>query len=914
MKKVQVQVNPLITGKTKEENKKSLPLNNKIDKWKTADAKLKHLCIFINHPMMYRFGIKSNGNNKGDVDYVTGLGFDFDNETEETQITLSDIDKMTDEYVVDGCSWKYGDYAISHNTLSSTISNPKFRLLYVYDEKINVEEHEKIYRFVLENSPIFMRCDRGCQDAGRGFFGGTNAEIGFAPKPIEVRKLLEAIDKQTSAIATPKSIKTANGSKKQSTKRTKTESDKPGAGDKEQYLIKELKREHNVEFIHEIPPEELFFEYDHKFMKCAEDDKNIIAKYHGSNPFSDSNKSGQSFVVSYIHDEDGYEKLPVWYDRSNNESSETQNKNGSNYFEYIKKLNDFKNFNSTWTYICEKFEVNPRTYKQRTTIPNDYHDLIETEFNKFDIMELKIKLDVYIRKYITKLDTNDKDTLFIFKVGNINQWKIHQDYDTMWCDSIVPGLIRPYMKSCYNPRSDRRTEAELNIIIEQWVVEYHFKKPIYKMYTEMLDKTVKINLSALEPYHDRFVPFINGFYDVCNREFIGELPDGMQALNTNLYRLVYNHNVEECKKDFEEFQEVLAASYNTPESACDLKTYFLWVILNVLRIGYKTKNIVGLIGTAGTGKTSNGEILMKLCESFAGFAQEAHFSAGDKFGSSHYVEKEVLVINEFKGSADSSQIKAISGTGEAQSVNIEKKGLQAVTYMVRWAFTLISEGIPYQRVDDGGMGRRMIYIDHNDVEKFPRTDPRNELRLNFMMALKMLDGYYGGNFDTNHEFRYSTKVANIVSHIMRNFDPKEVLNEWSEHVSSESYTQRTRDVVNENNPINDFVETHLTITNEETDYITKNELAVVVEAYHKNYPGGKKPFPYTSIKHVKSFLDKLESFNWKLRSKDLKNGDRKTVNGKSFVILKGLKIRKDSDEMTVDASDIINNVAKANDN
>jgi hypothetical protein len=208
--------------------------------------------------------------------------------------------------------------AIAYRTLSWSKEKPyKERLVFIFDRQVNADEYKTIFK---ELRKVYPNSDPACGDNIRFFFGSNQPCLFYRDVTLEVDSILNSAPQEK-----PKEKRAATKSKKTSKHLTMAE-----------IVYRDIlstKLDGDVE--------KLYCLWPHNFKERTPDAEDSILKLEGRNPFSATDSTGSSFVVTQLEGQ-----LPIWHDRSMNLGSQNgfNGGNGGTIFEYWFKLHpDFKN-------------------------------------------------------------------------------------------------------------------------------------------------------------------------------------------------------------------------------------------------------------------------------------------------------------------------------------------------------------------------------------------------------------------------------------------------------------------------------------------------------------------------------------------------------------------------------------------
>jgi hypothetical protein len=311
---VRVMVNRRMSTLTKPEQDSPLLKLNRMGQWEVQEFTIRQLAAFIESGGTWRPGINTVSNKSKDVSSFAVIALDFDGAPfkEEPNGGPKGYCRFTE---------LSDDIAIAYRTLSWSKEKPyKERLVFALSREVSPTEYEKIFSHL---KTIFNNCDPACGDAIRFFFGSNQPVLVCQDATLDVDKILEAA--KPAEKETKKSAKVSGNSRKKN---------------HDQLTISQLLMRDIVENRLEGDASRLFCLWPHEFKERTPDTEGAVLKLEGRNPFSNTDSSGTSFVVTQLEGQ-----LPLWHDRSHNQRSENgfTAGNGGTIFEYWFKLhNDFR--------------------------------------------------------------------------------------------------------------------------------------------------------------------------------------------------------------------------------------------------------------------------------------------------------------------------------------------------------------------------------------------------------------------------------------------------------------------------------------------------------------------------------------------------------------------------------------------
>ncbi len=810
-----VQINKKLNTKdfNKEELNTVVENYNSIEYWESVEVNPTQLLELITEGYSYRSGIKLTGNKKKDISTIEFISFDFDKILTEQSF----FEMVQNGLINDSVS-------IIYPTPSYTPQIPKFRVVHLYDRVVTPLEHEKIYQFLLDK--CYTTADKGCYDAGRFFYGCNQEYAGKAIifkdcKLLEANKMLQLIEKQKSVDLTPKNV-TKNASPKSS---NNLEAD----------LVQALLTKFGVAELLDISINDLFPLHprgSHDLKPITVDNpEQFSMKWTGYNPFSPTDSSGDSFVVSYGYDN---QKLPCWYDRSNNAKTDN-GKSGGNYFEYWKLLKSVS-YKGAVELICKHFEISlPKPTKASQ---KEKFAAVFTETFELTTEEIISKFILWFPNYIKTVSDNwqQSQSPLYFYLTNCNQWNFGNK-GSIWSDLIVPRFLKKLLINPNNPESEKFLLMNAGEI----------KNLFFNKFFGIVDiKATKLNKQP--KVKENFVAFSNGYFNLETKEFVD---DAVNVYNLKAYDFPYR--VVNDSSYLQKLEDYFNLSYKGKGD--DGSIIFVWALLNILRVAHRTENHLVLMGEAGSGKTTNLNVILNLCGSFGNRANESDFSSHNKFGTNNHIGYYTLGINEYTGKKDTAILmNDASGTGTSAKIAVEPKGKSSYQVDVNWAFTLVCENDPFIKTTDGGQIRRFRCIKHDSKNNRSGTERSKLLKMSQEFSVNPLE----------QEETYNDLVQNIILYVHQHLDIDELLSKWKLLTDTEQMKQLSMSIAAENCIYNDLIQTHLEITNSPDDYVTLDTMKTLVNNWNRNNTSGEK-IKFGASRYVTNFRKDLANFYyWKL--------------------------------------------------
>ncbi|NJM21201.1 MAG: hypothetical protein HC907_22045 [Richelia sp. SM1_7_0] len=430
-------------------------------RWTTEDDKvtIKDVWESAQNGFTIRGGIKIGGNSK---EHVT-----------ESYFLLADIDNADNGKTVsykESTATKWGVYAnFWYASPSFTEDNQKHRLGFQFSRPCTVAEHETIGKFLkdefLEQEIVI---DPSCFDAGRLFYGSARKDVGefFGYDILPVDDILElAKTKDENKYFNHSTNKISKGSN-HNVISPKGKSEKKEISPNASITDKVLDYFYNEIFINKLNGDvsALYDIYDHKLTRCTPDETDMIDKYEGSNPFSDTNKSGKSFVICCWENQ-----LPAFVDRSKNFSRKKMAngkfQHGGTFIDYFvfanKKVND----------------LYPQIKTRNELVGKNFKDIVKDICNYFNVPEFDFKtiseektLDIALRfcedmqGKLFKFTGNSKTTTF-FVYDEVKQyWRLVQN-----TQFFISGILTPWLGKEYGKDSREYHNIKLSKEIAEYV-------------------------------------------------------------------------------------------------------------------------------------------------------------------------------------------------------------------------------------------------------------------------------------------------------------------------------------------------------------------------------------------------------------------------------------------------------------
>ncbi|NEP96595.1 hypothetical protein [Okeania sp. SIO2F5] len=804
---------------------------NTANYWSYQDISIEQLKVYVSQGASIRPGMSRVSCRKKDIDAMQIMVFDFDNGETIKEVVTNDRDNII---------------AMVKPSASYTDEKQKFHVICVLSKVItDVKLYEKIYKHYLKN--YFKTADKACFSPHQFFYGTTKNNTAKIYLPEYYEKIdvdMKLVDVEIVESSLVKSV-SVDVSK---------QIHKPEKLEKTDISYTKYLEEQLSEIVND--PNELFFLHKHDFKPTSVDDKKLTAKYHGSNPFSPTDSSKTSFVVSYREGE----LLPVWYDRSNNVDNE---RSGGNFVEYVRQsyknlYNQELNFKEAVNKITEHFGLPEYKFNSGKLSKEDF--AIHCETNKENLSQIFLN---YAKGRIYGM----RDT-WNTKLGEY--FYLQDDY--CW----VVGNFSKFMKQFFSYLK----EVDISIIPKNNEFEF------YDFASTFCSKTMNLygEMKSSPPIeNDEYVAFKNGYYSLSEKRFVGDVLD---VFNLTAYGFEYNDISDiRAANVLAEWKEYCNLSYSDNKTNAEL--FYIWSLLNVLGVAYRTENHVGLTGTAGSGKSTNLDLLQVLADVKGKAAVPNVFADDNKFGLWQLEGVKSLFINEFDGNAKYLKgMNRISGTGDYQTVPMEPKGKKSYQQRVFWSITTTTEGEIGIRSEQHGAMRRYIFIEHSDKTKKVGVDKEKLIKMKRKIRAKSNKAY-------------SPFLIELIIAIHKLSDIDMLLEQWKNLCNNPEQQDIKKRISQTNSKYGHFIEMFLVVTNSPTDYVTSDELRLMVENYNSSFANNYDRISIQSTR-MNWFTDELINLHdWKFS----KDKERKRIGNSRISVYKGLKavvLGEDPDDVSTD--------------
>lgn len=563
--------------------------------------------------------------------------------------------------------------AIAHPSYRAVPENIyKFHLYFICDRAVTTQEYKTLWGIIRD--ALGVKIDSSKRGANNLSYGSLHSPIVISEtNRLEVDSLLESIKEKKAAKDTQNREITANV-----TKPTESLTNQ---------VLEHL--DEHLGAIYSSNINKIYFLYPHQLVKVeslTDQDKEdkIIAKFTGNNPWHPSTTGqGNSFAVSVK--EGGF---PVFFDRSGEFSATTatgQEKNGSHYLIYWYELHNLNAKNDG------KASPYPGTFKE------SFKQIVLDICNHFKIPEFEFKKKINLDEILDYLEEELRPQVYI----------------PQWDDSYLLVYDRKCGIWASIGRNCRAYGRVLNdLISKKFGSEVARNYKVVRSVTSWFENN---NWECLpKPLQEElnFIPFQNGDFDRDNQEL---LPFNSQCFNT--HRLDFNYiKVEDDNLVILRFKAFLRRWLNDETVA---EFLFLWTILNCQRQAYRTGFTVGLIGDAGTGKSTYGEFLLSLFDRYkmSAFAKKVNADNLTSNSNNHATavleDAYVVVLDELKGNTNYTNIeklKEFTGQTEGVNISVNPKGKSERPAHLRLAITWNRQDMINVPSNDDGFFRRNVII------------------------------------------------------------------------------------------------------------------------------------------------------------------------------------------------------------
>lgn len=612
------------------------------------------------------------------IDYSNIIFLDFDN---------NPIDEIVSTDIV-------ADYgAIVHPSYSANPNNPvKFHLIFITSRKVSCEEYIILWEHVVNK--INKDIDKSKKAPSNLLFGSPHEVFILGEKRLPVDEILAISEKQNQ-------FDTVGENSESKNKVTLfSDDEQKDIGITEQvlnYLYDKLfieKLDSDVESLY------CLWEHNWNIRKLNSKDRaeNILYKIDGCNPWKPSTTgNGDSFGVSF------YEGcLPVWYDRSNNyegnHNYEQTRKNGGTYLTYWFEVHKKRSLEPFSKFIKYEGELTGKNFQKVTHDICDYFEIPRFNFkqkSKFDSNKIIEALKEFTKNRVFRI-LKDDETWFCYD-SRCKTWIYAKKLPHIYATVISHFIIE-------NFGEEVSENKDVKSAIKNWFQDYHF---------ECLEK--------FRNEDTNYMPFTNGVYDIEKKVLLNEKVDAF-----NQSRIQFDYRVVDDNEDV----IIRFKKYWEKWTNCSIQGEFLlnWIILNVQRQAYRTGKTVGLIGDAGTGKSTYGEFLVQLFDKEGGIPFAVKVNADRITSKSNNHSTAVLencycaVLDELKGNTlytDIEKLKEFTGQTDGISLTINPKNQKERTILCRTAFTWNRQDMVKIDFKDDGFFRRnvIIKLDENVSKK-----------------------------------------------------------------------------------------------------------------------------------------------------------------------------------------------------
>ncbi|MBW4633557.1 MAG: hypothetical protein KME30_17160 [Iphinoe sp. HA4291-MV1] len=561
----------------------------------------------------------------------------------------------------------------------------------------------------------------------------------------------------------------------------------------------------------------------------------IKEKYEGSNPFSPTDASKRSFVVSVKENQ-----LPGFFDRSNNFvslNSEGKERHGDNFLRYWHEM-----------HLKAKVSPYPADFKQV------FKQVVKDICNHFDVetfdFRKKIDLDVVTEFLRGQLDRKvfkpqwENNVVFMYD-EKCNTWNYRQKNDNIYSDVLSPIIHQQFGRE----------------VAENFKVQKHVMTWFNVVHWDCLVSPKIENLD--------YIPFIKGYYDLKNYRYV----DTPSEHVFNLSRVEYSYQevsdndpvLLAFKQHFKDWlkEDILA------------EFLLLWTQLCCQRQAYRTGSMVGLIGDPNTGKSTYCMFLLELfgSQGLSSMAKsldaDTLMSKSNNHATASLENAYVVVLEEMVGNSnytDINKLKAFTGQRKGIPSSVNPKGFKERPVLHRLGLVWNKQDMVNVPGTDAGFFRRNLILEFKTKKHF---NPKTGKTFDFLRQAENLLKIYCWCIQQSIE-----KALNRVE-------------ELKDHKIFQEFKVRVR---MENCYIAQWLDEMVNITNLETDFVSSSDLQQSYEQWaeqNKATSYGKKKF-FVEFKTIAS--DKTLGFDW-----DEKDSVTKTINGVKQRGYTGVKFKVESE-------------------
>lgn len=298
--------------------------SHKVENWEKVSWTLQELADYVAEGGVWRPSINTFGKSDDGVEYLELLALDFDGPGERERYTSFE---ESVGIIYRTQSWAPEDPQKMH----------KQRLVFALSRRVTPSEYKLIYKAMLAQ---FKSADTSCANPSRVFFGSNLPATLVKEVTLDVEKTLrfgEDFLQKKKAKAKQEKAAAASAVKATSVKRIpyyETEMDAcldTFGADYETLKEDSTKAEELLE--------DLYCLHKHNFSSRTPDIDDAILKFEGCNPFSKTDSTGSSFVVTlFDHKDESGEYVnrcvTLWSDRSGNYKNSFSGESGGTHMEY----------------------------------------------------------------------------------------------------------------------------------------------------------------------------------------------------------------------------------------------------------------------------------------------------------------------------------------------------------------------------------------------------------------------------------------------------------------------------------------------------------------------------------------------------------------------------------------------------
>jgi phage/plasmid-associated DNA primase len=529
--------------------------------------------------------------------------------------------------------------------------------------------------------------------------------------------------------------------------------------------------------------ESVFNQYGHNFTEVPPDSDDLESDaarcWTGLNPWT-QNKSGGSFKVTYTTTDKW-----MFVARGSGKGKEDGDRRGNliDYYFYIAQ--------SEGLFSSKLGGLDSSTFKPTLQLMIDRLGLEITLNELFREPSLDEVFQYIIDNYTGRLyscrwtDSSSKTIYFAYDRFKKNWY--YSNLDRIY-RNIHSDLVAVFGERLDDSKVVKQIRNKIDL---NWIDELEIEKPI--------------------PEVTYLIPFVNGLLDVNTKELISDTPH----IAYNKY--IYKRNFTQVKNDHPVIQILLTYFQRWSKSEVIGKVLLNWLILSAQRKAQSTGKIIALVGESGAGKTTYGALVANVVGEDFSINMQAAALIGVNVQSHAMAQiegKYYVHLMECKGdtvSTDMTNLKVLSGNKNVNRQRINPKGEPARDITFNGAVSFDSEKtirLPVGESD--GYLRRFVMI---EVQR----EWKNESLLEDLLVLE-------GNCETILDWALMQDGETIYKEFM----------ELIKHPELSVMKQTMRD---ELNPLVDFIESCLIITNDAKDKLTNAQMQTVYMEWWRDFGG-----------------------------------------------------------------------------